>query len=132
MERSLSEQRWSATILRRVTQRTLSLSAARKKALSSRRSIGTGRTNRCGLHYYKNRRVFFLSTAAVWALALACNWSLIPLAGRRSVDHHSRFIVVLSSVGAITSNHRYHQLFTVLALLAAVVMLVVEGRADQL
>ena len=77
-------------------------------------------------HYFKNRRVFFLATAAVWALALACNWSLVPIAAADWITIPSS-VVLLSIVGAITSNRRYHKAFAVLAFLATVLMAVVEG-----
>jgi hypothetical protein len=70
-------------------------------------------------HYYKNRRIFFLATAAAWILGLLCNLSFLPMKSwLNGAVIFPVLFVFLSAFAAFTKNRRYHATSAIFALAA--------------
>jgi hypothetical protein len=83
-------------------------------------------------HYYKNRRIFFLTNAAGWTLGLLCNLSFLPI--KSWLNPAIIFplpVVFLSVLAALTANRRYHAAFAIFALAAVALALLTDPTRIQ-
>ena len=83
-------------------------------------------------HYYKNRRIFFLTNAAGWTLGLLCNLSFLPI--KSWLNPAIIFplpVVLLSVLAALTANRRYHAAFAIFALAAVALALLTDPTRIQ-
>lgn len=83
------------------------------------------------MHYFRNRGIFFSATAASWALALICNWTLFPITSwRDSAIIVPLLVVVLSMVAAWTPNRTFHKAFAILSLINMLGTLIARSRIE--
>ena len=83
-------------------------------------------------HYYANSAIILRANAAAWALALFCNWSLYPIS--TWLDPWLAVpatVVILSFVVAQTKRPLLHAIFSIIALIAIIVMFVPQGARIQ-
>jgi hypothetical protein len=83
-------------------------------------------------HYHSNSAILLRANAAIWVLALLCNWTLYPidtwLSPWISVP---ALLVVLSLVVAQFRHAVLHGIFSIISLAAIIVMLLTEGSRIQ-
>jgi hypothetical protein len=85
-----------------------------------------------GAHYYKNRRIFFLATAAAWMLALLCNLSVLSMKSWLNAGVVVPLLsVLLSILAARTGNRRYHAVFAVFILAMSLLSLFADPTPIQ-
>jgi hypothetical protein len=83
-------------------------------------------------HYYKNRRIFFLTNAAGWTLGLLCNLSFLPI--KSWLNPGVIFplpVVFLSILAGITGNRRYHAAFAIFTLVVLALALFTDPTRIQ-
>lgn len=92
------------------------------------RASEPGETIDLRAHYYANSAIFLRAHAAAWALALFCNWSLYPVDTWVDVSLSlPAVVVVLSLLVARTKRPTLHAIFSVVAVLAVILMLLLQG-----
>lgn len=75
-------------------------------------------------HYYRNRRFFFLATAAGWIMALLCNLTFLSINSWLNPGIVLPLIFVpLLVIAAFTASRRYHAVFAIFAIVAITLVL---------